>query len=85
MQSFFILKEPAITGYDISLKAGKRLMNRFCIDEDANFELTGVYSSYVSPRAITSKIGSKTKGKVNFIKTGIEFNPQAEPDLHLGT
>ena len=90
MQSFFILKEPALTGYDISFKAGKRLMNRFCIDEDANFELTGVYSSYVSPRAITSKIGSKTKGKGNFIKNAhriirFEFNLQAEPDQHLGT
>ena len=65
MQRFIILNEPAVTGYDISLKAGKRLMNRFCIDEDAGFELSGVYSSFDSPRAIVSKIGSKTKGKMN--------------------
>ena len=66
MQRVVILKEPAMNAYDISLKAGNRLLNRFCIDEDAEFELSGVYSSYVSPRAITSKIGSKTKGKMNF-------------------
>ena len=67
MKRIIILKEPAITEYDISLKAGKRLMNRFCIDEDAEFELSGVYSSYLSPLSITSKIGSKTKGKMNFL------------------
>ena len=67
MKRIIILKEPAITEYDISLKAGKRLMNRFCIDEDPDFELSGVYSSYKSPLyTITSKIGSKAKGKVNF-------------------
>ena len=67
MKRIIILEEPAITEYDISLKAGKRLMNRFCIDEDAEFELSGVYSSYLSPLSITSKIGSKTKGKMNFL------------------
>ena len=66
MKRIIILKESAKTEYDISLKAGKRLMNRFCIDVDADFELSGVYSSYKSPRAITFKIGSKAKGKVNF-------------------
>ena len=69
MKRIIILNEPAITEYDISLKAGKRLMNRFCIDENAGFELSGVYSSYLLsiPRPITSKIGSKTKGKMNFV------------------
>ena len=66
MKRIIILEEPAITEYDISLKAGKRLMNRFCIDEDAEFELSGVYSLHESSRAITSQIGSKAKGKVNF-------------------
>ena len=67
MQRIIILKEPAIAEYDISLKAGKRLMNRFCIDEDADFELSGVLSSRVSPRAITSKIGNKPKGNENLV------------------
>ena len=69
MKRIIILEEPAITEYDISLKAGKRLMNRFCIDENAGFELSGVYSSYLSsiPRPITSNIGSKIKGKMNFV------------------
>ena len=29
--------------YDISLKGGKMCLNRFCIDEDAAFELSGVH------------------------------------------
>ena len=66
MQSIIILNEPPVTEYDICLKAGKRLMNRFCIDEDADFELSGVYSLHESSRAITSQIGSKAKRKVNF-------------------
>ena len=66
MKRIIILKEPAIPEYDISSKAGNRLMNRFFIDEDAEFELSGVYSSYKSPRSITFKMGNKTKGKMNF-------------------
>ena len=66
MKRIIILKEPAITEYDISSKAGNRLMNRFFIDEDAEFELSGVYSLHESSREITSQLGSKAKGKVNF-------------------
>ena len=72
MNRIIILEEPAITEYDISLKAGKRLMNRFCIDEDADFELSGVYSLHESSRSITSQIGSKAKGKVNFDENRID-------------
>ena len=67
MQRFIFLMEHAKTEYDVSFKAGNRLMNRFSIDEDADFELSGVYFLYESHRAITSKIGSKIKGKMNFV------------------
>ena len=30
--------------HDISLKGGRMIFNRFCIDEDAAFELSGVYN-----------------------------------------
>ena len=43
MQNVVLLMEPNDDTYFISLKAGKLLLNRFCIDEDAAFESTGVY------------------------------------------
>ena len=36
--------DPATHGYDVSAKAGLMYLNRFCIDEEAAFELSGVYS-----------------------------------------
>ena len=64
MHKIILLQEAPKNEYDISLKAGKRLMNRFCIDEDADFELSEVCSMHKSSRAITSQVGSKAKGKV---------------------
>ena len=32
-----------IRGYDVSRKAGNMLMNRFFIDEEAGFELSGIH------------------------------------------
>ena len=43
MQNLVLLVEPPEGEYDISLKAGNMCLNRFCIDEDASFELSGVY------------------------------------------
>ena len=34
--------EPSKDADDVSLKAGNMILNRFCIDEDAAFELSGV-------------------------------------------
>ena len=42
MQNLVILMEQSEEASDISFKAGKRILNRFCIDEDAAFELSGV-------------------------------------------
>ena len=35
--------EPSSDAWNISLKGGNMFLNRFCIDEDAAFELSGVY------------------------------------------
>ena len=51
MQNFIVfIDEEAISSsrsfndtFDISLKGGKMCFNRFCIDEDAAFELSGVH------------------------------------------
>ena len=49
MQNIVVLMEPSEESYYVSLKAGKMYMNRFCIDEDDAFELSGVYALEKSP------------------------------------
>ena len=43
MQNLIVLMDPSEDGDDVSLKTGSMIFNRFCIDEDAAFELSGVY------------------------------------------
>ena len=42
MQNLVVLMEPSKNAYETPLKAGNMILNRFCIDEDAAFELSGV-------------------------------------------
>ena len=42
MQNLVVLMEPSKEAYETPLKAGNMILNRFCIDEDAAFELFGV-------------------------------------------
>ena len=42
MQNLVVFLEPSEKKFDISLKGGNMILNRFCIDEDAAFELSGV-------------------------------------------
>ena len=42
IQNLVILMEPALDGDNVSEKAGNMILNRFCIDEDAAFELSGI-------------------------------------------
>ena len=46
-QNLVVLIEPPSFGWHIHLNAGFMIFNRFCIDEDAAFELSGVY--YLEP------------------------------------
>ena len=41
-QNLVVLMEPSEVAYNLSLKSGNMILNRFCIDEDAAFELFGV-------------------------------------------
>ena len=70
MQNLVVLMEPSEDAYCISLKSGNMILNRFCIDEDAAFELSGV--SYLeSSGKITYEnsrefdLRRKEKGKEN--------------------
>ena len=68
-QNLVVLKEPSEDAFDNSLKAGNMFLNRFCIDEDAAFELSGVNflqksskdMAYGESKRLTNK--RKVKGK----------------------
>ena len=71
MQNLVFLMEPPEYEYDISLKAGNMCLNRFCIDEDASFELSAVYNLKKPSNKVTDMIrmnvlGRTAKGKVNY-------------------
>ena len=58
------LMEPSDDNWNTSLKAGKMCLNRFFIDEDAAFELSGVYYLGKSPSGADSDY--KTPEKFRF-------------------
>ena len=71
MQNLVFLMEQPKKEYEISLKAGNMYLNRFCIDEDASFELSGVYDLKKWSNKETNQIGKTiagrtAKGKVNY-------------------
>ena len=43
MQNMVVLMDPPWKEFDFSSTAGNMFLNRFCIDEDTAFELSGVY------------------------------------------
>ena len=59
MQNLVVLMEPFEDAYRIDMKAGNMILNRFCINEDAAFELSGV--DYL--RKSSWKAVRKVKGK----------------------
>ena len=76
MQNLVFFKLPPLGSFDISEKAEVMYLNRFCIDEDSSFELSGVYD-LSEPNRVTHKIRKlifgteKAKGKVNSLFLGL--------------
>ena len=73
MHSLVFFMEPPSEEYKISLKAGIMCMNRFCIDEDASFELSGFYDLKKSAEKVWQKVNGNfvlsndaAKGTVNY-------------------
>ena len=54
MQNLVVLMEPSEDAFANSLKAGNMILNRFCIDEDAAFELSGV--NYLKKSSVDSNL-----------------------------
>ena len=76
MQNLVVLMEPRKNDWDTPSKGGNLILNRFCIEEDAAFELSGVnslkafvpvvqpvsYESYLDYRLHRPISNSKEKG-----------------------
>ena len=71
MQNLFILMEPSDDAWNPSLKGGKMIMNRFCIDEEAAFELSGVL--YLKQSSSEIMVGNSRKLKEACKVKGKEF------------
>ena len=64
MQNLVVLMEPSDFAWRTSLKGGNMILNRFCINEDAAFELAGVnYLKITSVDFGIKKEKRKEKGK----------------------
>ena len=63
MQNLVVLMEPSDSASYIGLKGVNMCSNRFCIDEDAAFELSGVH--YLKNFRYAGEFLLKSKGKGN--------------------
>ena len=63
MQNLVVMMERPQEAYGISLKTGNMILNRFCIDEDAAFELSGVNYLKEYPKAMRTLSKTEEKGK----------------------
>ena len=72
MQNLVVLVGPSEDVYDNSLKGGNMILNRFCIDEDAAFELSGV--NYLKKSSFEIEIGKIKKFKVKRKEKGKEYS-----------
>ena len=62
MHNLVVLMDPSEDAWQTSVKAGKMILNRFCVAEDDAFELSGVYNFRKSSRKIVG--GDESLGPV---------------------
>ena len=62
MQNLVVFMEPSENASETPLKGGNMILNRFCIDEDAAFELSGV-NSLKKESKVMKYSDKKEKGK----------------------
>ena len=65
MQNLVVLMESSEDAWNASMKTGFMILNRFCIDEDAAFELSGVSHLKESSRDIEGGFGLEIDEKRN--------------------
>ena len=71
-QNLVVFMEPSADGFDISLKGGNMILNRFCIDEDAAFELSGV--NYLKKSSVQIKNGYDREFELKRKEKGMEYS-----------
>ena len=64
--------EPSEDAYHTPLKGGNMILNRFCIDEDAAFELSGV--NYLKKSSYEMRNGESIKFKIQRKQKGKEYS-----------
>ena len=80
MQNLIVLMEPSEDAWITPLKTGNMILNRFCIDEDAAFELSGVNYLKKSHRAMESEHEFEAERKVK----GKDYSfPRSQTDIIL--
>ena len=72
MQNLVVLVEPNEHAWETPLKYGNMILNRFCIDEDAAFELPGV--NYLKKTSYDMRNGKSKKFKVQRKQKGKEYS-----------
>ena len=72
MQNLVILMEPSEHACLNDMKTGNMILNRFCIDEDAAFELSGV--NYLKKLSFDLRNGESIKFKVKRKVKGKEYS-----------
>ena len=71
MQNLVVFIEPSEDASNISDKAGKLYFNRFCINEDAACELSGVYYlESEEPLSFTLKQKAESKAIISYLASG---------------
>ena len=70
MQNLVVLMDPSEEAWRNDMKAGNMILNRFCIDEDAGFESSGVI--YLK-KLNWFKTNSSEKGKVHSFLRSVSF------------
>ena len=89
-QNLVFFMKQTFEEFDISLKGGRMYLNRFCIDEDAAFELSAVFINYgyrqveeLIDSAFQRIVENKTEDmETHFIFAGGFFEAFGINDLH---
>ena len=71
MHNLVVLMEPSEDADDVSLKTGNMISNRFCIDEDAAFELSGV--NYLKKSSLEMKMNDDPEYKAERKEKGKDY------------
>ena len=73
MQNVVVFMEPSHHAHETPLKAGIMILNRFSIDEDAAFELSGVNSLNKAPKDMGYPQNKTREGKLKIKEKGKEY------------